>query len=216
MVRGVTIAVMTPPNPPPDLPPDLPVDAPRPDPQSGAGLRADSGLLSPQQPGRGERASKLPWVVAGAVVVLVTLFLIMAGRHKSASEATANRAAASGAPDAYAANMEISKVQMSESTNFAGGKVTYVDGEVANKGAATVDGVTVSVTFRNDVGEPPQVESMPLSLIRTREPYVDIEPVSAEPLTPGAQKEFRLIFDHVTPNWNQQFPAIAVVHTHTK
>jgi hypothetical protein len=57
---------------------------------------------------------------------------------------------------------------------------------------------------------------MPLSLIRTREPYVDIEPVSAEPLKPGDTHEFRLIFDHVTPTWNQQYPTVQPVRVQTR
>ncbi len=105
---------------------------------------------------------------------------------------------------------------MSEAANFAGGKVTYIDGQIANTGGKVVDGVVVTVTFKNDIGEPPQQETMPLSLIRTREPYVDIEPVSADPLKPGEQKDFRLIFDRVTPTWNQQYPEIKVVHAHTR
>ena len=42
----------------------------------------------------------------------------------------------------------------------------------------------------------------PLKLIRTREPYIDLEPVSAAPLKPGDVEDFRLIFDAVSPDWN--------------
>jgi hypothetical protein len=105
---------------------------------------------------------------------------------------------------------------MSEATNFAGGKVTYVDGVITNKGDKTVTGVNVLVTFNNDIAEPPQQSPMPLTLIRTREPYVDIEPVAAEPLKPGDSHEFRLIFDHVSPTWNQQYPVIQPTHIQTR
>ena len=39
-------------------------------------------------------------------------------------------------------------------------------------------GITVQVIFRNDEAMPPQVETLPLTLIRTREPYIDTQPVS--------------------------------------
>jgi hypothetical protein len=55
------------------------------------------------------------------------------------------------------------------------------------------------------------VETIPLSLIRTHEPYVDTEPVSAAPLKPGDNDEFRLIFEKIPENWNQQMPEIHVV-----
>ncbi len=120
------------------------------------------------------------------------------------------------APDPYVASLPISHIQMSEAANFAGGKVTYIDGQIANTGGKVVDGILVAVVFKNDIGELPQEETMPLSLIRTREPYVDIESVAADPLKPGEQKDFRLIFDRVTPTWNQQYPAIRVVRVHTR
>jgi hypothetical protein len=112
--------------------------------------------------------------------------------------------------------LAISNLQMSEAANFAGSKVTYVDGLVTNKGGKTVTGINVLVTFNNDIAEPPQQTPMPLTLIRTREPYVDIEPVSAEPLKPGNSHEFRLIFDHVSPTWNQQYPTVQPMHVQVR
>ena len=61
----------------------------------------------------------------------------------------------------------------------------------------TLTAITVQVAFRNDLKEIAQKETLPLSLIRTREPYVDTQPVSASPLKPGGEREFRLIFDSV-------------------
>jgi adenosylcobinamide amidohydrolase len=58
--------------------------------------------------------------------------------------------------------------------------------------------------------------AVPLSLIRTRQPYVDIEPVSAAPIEPGQQRDFRLIFDTVPADWNQQYPEIRVISVHSR
>jgi hypothetical protein len=57
---------------------------------------------------------------------------------------------------------------------------------------------------------------MPLSLIRTREPYVDIQPVSAAPIEPGQKRDFRLIFDTIPPDWNQQYPEVRVINVRGK
>jgi hypothetical protein len=160
-----------------------------------------------------EGRSWLPWIVAGAVVVAVLLFLVLSSHRQRAVQQAEE---ASQTPDAYASQLVIGNLDMSEATNFAGGKVTYVDGTITNKGDKTVSGVNVVVTFPNDIGEPPQRTPMPLMLIRTREPYVDIEPVSAEPLKPGDSHEFRLIFDHVSAIWNQHHPAIQVMRVQSK
>jgi hypothetical protein len=179
---------------------------------SSAGDSGAGGFLSEKKT-QPEGRSWLPWIIAGVVVVVVlSLVLISSHRERTARQAEN----ASQTPDPYASQLSIGNLQMSEAANFAGGKVTYVDGTITNKGDKTVTGVTVMVTFKNDIGEPPQKAPMPLSLIRTREPYVDIEAVSAEPLKPGDTHEFRLIFDHISPTWNQQYPTIQATHVQTR
>jgi hypothetical protein len=61
-----------------------------------------------------------------------------------------------------------------------------------------------------------QKETMPLNLIRTHQPYIDTEPVSAAPIKPGETREFRLIFDHVAEGWNQNYPEIRVIEVKFK
>ena len=93
---------------------------------------------------------------------------------------------------------------------------TYIDGQVTNSGGKTVTGVTVQVFFRNDEQMAPQIETVPVSLIRSRQPYIDTEPVKADPLTPGATKDFRLIFENIGGNWNQSLPDIHVIGVETR
>ncbi|HEY3990363.1 MAG TPA: DUF2393 family protein [Acidobacteriaceae bacterium] len=179
---------------------------------SSAGTGGPGGFLSEKKT-QPEDHSWLPWVVAGAVVVVVLGFILISSHRERAVRQAEN---ASQTPDPYASELSIGNLQMSEATNFTGSKVTYVDGTITNKGSKTVTGVNVVVTFSNDIGEPPQKVPMPLSLIRTREPYVDIEPVSAEPLKPSDTHEFRLIFDHISPTWNQQHPTILPIRVLTR
>jgi hypothetical protein len=75
-----------------------------------------------------------------------------------------------------------------------------------------VTAVTVQVVFRNDVDLAPQIDTVPLTLIRVKDPYIDIEPVSAAPLRPGDDREFRLTFETVPENWNQQMPEVRIIH----
>jgi hypothetical protein len=100
---------------------------------------------------------------------------------------------------------------MSTASNFAGSQLTYVDGRIRNIGARTLMGATVQVIFSNDMNYPPQVETTPLVFIRTHDPYVDTEPVSAAPLKPGDEQEFRLIFERIATDWNGQYPEVRVV-----
>ena len=43
-----------------------------------------------------------------------------------------------------------------------------------------------------------------------------MEPVSAAPLKPGGEQEFRLIFDAVSPDWDGAYPEIRIIRVEGK
>jgi len=151
----------------------------------------------------------MPLAIAAAAVVVFAVAVITV-MERGADRNTV--APVNAAADQYAASLPISNLQMSESSNLAGSKVTYLDGHIANKGDRTVTGVSVQVLFRNPAQEVAQNETHSLSLIRTRDPYVDIEPLSAAPLKPGDERDFRLIFDRVVPERDGAYPHIRILH----
>ncbi len=160
-----------------------------------------------------EERNWLPLAIAASVVVLVAVILIvfMQRGHEPATVTSI-----SASPDAYAASLPISDLAMSESSNLVGGKVTYVDGHIVNKGNRTVSGITVQVLFHNVEQEVTRNDTQLLKLIRTREPYIDTQPVSAAPLAPGDERDFRLIFDAAPPDWDGAYPQIRVLHVDFK
>lgn len=160
-----------------------------------------------------EERNWLPVAVASAVVLSIVAVAILLGLKNSGKAA----ATPINAPlDPYAASISLSDLQMSESANLAGGKVTYVDGRISNTGSHTVTAVSVQVLFRNFAHEVTQNETQSLKLIRVREPYIDVEPLSAAPLHPGDEKDFRLIFDGVKPDWDGAYPELRILHVETK
>jgi hypothetical protein len=155
----------------------------------------------------------LPLVIAAAVVLIAAAVVVLVLEH---GKGTAQVTPLSAVPDSYAISLPISHLAMSESANLAGGKVTYLDGHIANQGNRTVTGVTVQVLFRNYAHEVTQNETQSLKIIRMREPYIDIAPLSAAPLKPGGEQDFRLIFDTVSPDWDGAYPEVRVVHVEAK
>jgi hypothetical protein len=152
-------------------------------------------------------------VVAVALVVALAAVVILALEHRKGGPTVTP---VSTAADPYAPSLPITGLVMSESANLAGGKVTYIDGRIANTGSRTISGVTVQVLFRNVAKEVVQNETQPLKLIRIRDPYIDLEPVSAAPLKPGDSHDFRLIFDAVSQGWNGSYPEVRVIHADGK
>jgi hypothetical protein len=167
-------------------------------------------LIRPAQPAE---HNWLPVAVAAGVVLVVVVVLVFTlGHGKSQPQVTP----ISAQPDPYAANLPISNLAMSESSNLAGGKVTYLDGHIANHGSQTVSVISIQILFRNYAHEVAWNETQPMQLIRTRDPYVDLEPLSAAPLKPGDEQDFRLIFDTVPDSWDGAYPELRIVHVNAK
>jgi hypothetical protein len=165
------------------------------------------------RPAEAKERNWLPIAVAAGIVLAVFFGLVVFLEHgRNATTVTP----VSTAADPYASSLPISGLAMSESSNLAGSKVTYLDGHIANQGNRTVTGITVQILFRNIAHEVAQNETQQLKLIRTREPYIDVEPVSAAPLKPGGQQDFRLIFDAVSPNWDGAYPDVRIVKIDSK
>ena len=177
--------------------------------QSGTGSDAASGEapIFAEEPEERGGMPVAAWVVAALIVVALVGALVFFGWKKPAEAPNTLLPA-----DAYAASLPLSQFAMSESENLTGGKQTYLDGHIGNTGDRTVTAVTVQAVFRNDEELAPQIDTVPLRLIRVKEPYIDTEPVSAAPLKPGDDREFRLTFETVPENWNQQMPEVRVIH----
>lgn len=151
--------------------------------------------------------------VAAVIVLAIVGGLVIYFEH---AKTTPQVTPISATLDPYAASLPISQLAMSESANLAGGKVTYLDGQIANTGNRTITGVTVQVLFRDPAHEVAQNETHSLQLIRMRQPYIDVEPVSAAPLKPGDQRDFRLIFDTVAQDWDGAYPEVRIVRVESQ
>lgn len=150
----------------------------------------------------------VPWIVAACAIGLLLALILWFGRTPAPPP--------NAGIDPYAKYLVFRNVEVSQANNFAGDQLTYVDGTLENHGNRTVTSVTVQAAFANISGEAPQMEQVPVSIIRSREPYVDTIPISAAPLAPGKSQDFRLIFDNISPMWNQQAPQLTVLHAGTR
>lgn len=120
-----------------------------------------------------------------------------------------------GAPVAevhpYTENLSISDVRMVTATTFLGATVYYVDGMVHNQGEQTITGMRIEVTFRNTLGEVVQRDLLrTLSLVQ-RLGTEDAVDMSLAPIAPGELGHFRLTFDHISADWNRQYPELRMV-----
>jgi Protein of unknown function (DUF2393) len=165
---------------------------------------------SPGQPTIGQQApvaderdsSRLIIMIAVAGVIVVILGLAFLLREPP-------KAARTISP--YAANLKFSDPRMSAAENFVGSTVSYIDGTITNSGDKTVRHVILEVVFRDEVGQVAQDEpDMPLRVLKTTGPYPEAVDLSASPLGAGQSESYRLTFDHISAQWNRQYPEIKV------
>jgi hypothetical protein len=162
-------------------------------------------LLHPPPPDRDP--AWRPKILGIAAILIVAAVVVFVQRPKPHPPAPVNP---------YAAQLKISDIQLSAAQNFIGAKVTYVDGILTNPGNKTVTSAIIHVTFRDSYGQVAQIDDVPVKLLQTTGPYPDTIDLAASPLASAESKPFRLIFDHVSEQWNQSYPDLQVTNVTLK
>jgi hypothetical protein len=165
------------------------------------------GFIEPSPSTQERDSNRIPILIGMALVIVVVGIIVLFSRGQSKGKA---------APHPYAAKLKISDLKMSAAENFVGATVTYLDGKLTNTGDKTVIHATVHVVFKDSLGQIAQTEDVPLHVLQTGGPYLDAVDLSASPLTPGQSKPFRLTFEHVTEEWNHEFPELRVMDVSLK
>jgi hypothetical protein len=162
------------------------------------------GLLQSSQ------ATKRNWfpIIAAFVLLAIVLVLLLLF--------SGSKAQLPIAPPAYAANIKLTNVHMITAENFVGSSVTYIEGTVTNAGSKTLTGTTVELVFKNSLHEIVQREDVPLLVLRSSNPYRDFSNLRDLPLQPDASRDFRLSLEHISADWNQQYPELKIVDVTTK
>ncbi|HYM08969.1 MAG TPA: hypothetical protein VEU11_20625 [Terriglobales bacterium] len=162
---------------------------------------------SPVTPADDRNSSWLPIVFGVALVVSVVVIASLLLRTDSKI---------ANAPHPYAANIKFSDMKMSAAENFVGSTVTYLDGTVTNAGDKTVSRAMVNVTFKDSLGQVVQAEEVALRILQTSGPYPEALDLAVAPLAPAQSRPFRLTFEHVTADWNHEYPELQVTDVAVK
>jgi hypothetical protein len=166
------------------------------------------GLIEPSPLTQETADSNLRAIVVGIVAVLVAVGVIAVLTRTSPRIPVA--------PNPYASSLILSDLKMSAAENFVGIRVTYIDGTVTNTGDKTVSHAVVHVNFKNSLDQIAQAEDVPVRVLQTSGPYPDAVDFSASPLPPHQSKPFRLIFEHVSADWNHAYPELQVTDVSLK
>ncbi len=166
------------------------------------------GSLLQPSPATEERSSNLRPILLGLALVVVVVGIAAFLLRTDSKIATP--------PHPYAANLKFSDMKMSAAENFIGSTVTYLDGTVTNAGDKTVSHAVAHVSFKDSLGQVAQAEDVPLHVLQTTGPYAEAVDLSISPLAPSQSSQFRLTFEHVTADWNHEYPELRVTDVSIK
>jgi hypothetical protein len=147
------------------------------------------------------------------IVIAIAVIVAIAG---AAALLLRERPQPKPGPPPYAASLKFSDLKMSQAQNFVGATVTYIDGTLNNTGDKTLAHAVVQVTFKDSYGQVAQIENVPIKVLQMAGPYDDTVDLTVAPLAPGQSKPFRLIFEHVSEQWNQAYPELQITNVTTK
>lgn len=141
-------------------------------------------------------AFRLALIAAGGLVLVITGAILYWNRV----------ARPSGSPQplaeeerAYLERITVGNVQMSAAENFLGNTVTYLDGQITNKGTRQVRHVQLEMEFVDVLNQ--------VVLRETADPVNTRTPA----LKPGETRAFQIAFEHMPMDWNQAPPRIQIV-----
>jgi hypothetical protein len=170
---------------------------------------AEKSLSSKNEPFSGPKddgSSNPFWVSLAMGVTFLALVIgavVFFGRSKP--DPNAHKA------DPYLANLKISELHISLGEDFAGNRITYIEGKITNTGDKKVTGATIELRFKNVLGETTQQEDLPVMALLFKLPYEDYGTLEQAPLAPGQTREFRLTLEHLTSDWDRQLPQVKMV-----
>ena len=155
-------------------------------------------LFSPAQSKAQER-NWAPFLVGLVAVVIVVAIIVVVARHKPQTAPQ---------PNPYSASLQLSNPKMSAAENYVGGTVTYLDVSITNTGDKALIGAAMKLVFKNSLNEVVQNETLPLHVLIENQMagYPDLMDLGRSPIAPGQTKTVRMTLEHISADWNQNYP----------
>src|SRR5208337_2004350 len=145
-----------------------------------------------------------PFIVGLVAVVIVVALIVVVTRNQGRTTTQ---------PNPYLAKLQLSSPKMSVAENYVGGTVTYLDVNITNTGDQALIGAAMNLVFINSMHEVVQTETLPLHVLVENQMggYPDLADLGRSPIAPGQTKTVRMTLEHISDEWNQNYPEMQLV-----
>lgn len=140
-----------------------------------------------------------PFLVGAVVVLIVFGAFYFALSFSGTSNSTVQKPLSFGpAEQEYVTNIKFENLNLSGFENMLHQKVTYLSGDISNKGPRTIRAAEITVEFYD--------QSNKVALRDRRRVIGD----NTRPLESGETESFQIGFEAIPDSWNHKFPAIHI------
>ncbi len=169
---------------------------------------AMADLFTPAEPPAQER-NWMPIVIGLIAVLLVVGIIVVLTRSHGPTASQTNP---------YADKLHLSTPKLSAAENYVGGTVTYLDVNITNTGDRALVGADMKAVFKNTLDEVVQTETLPLRVLVENQMggYPDLVDLGRSPIALGQTKTVRVTLEHISADWNRNYPEIQLVNLKLK
>ncbi len=156
--------------------------------------------MEPGESSYKDQRSQFPYAfTAGLIIVaiLVTVIVLVV-KHTRTAPVAEVKLPYGAAEQAYSDRIHFDDIKLAHATNFLNQDFTYVAGTVANMGDKDIKAIQVQIEFRNTLDQ---------VVLRETESLI---PPDADPIPAGQRRDFQVTLEHLSEEWNHQYPSIHV------
>lgn len=157
--------------------------------------------MEPGESSYSKQRSQFPVAfLAGLIIVAILVggIVLVVLHTRTASTGAAAKLPFGPAEQAYAERVHFQDIRLAHATNFLNQDFTYVGGTISNDGVKDIRALEVQIEFRDALHQ--------VILRETQELIVP----GTDPIAAGQRRDFQVTLEHLSSEWNQQYPSIQI------
>jgi hypothetical protein len=156
--------------------------------------------MEPGESSYKDQRSQFPYAFTAGLIIVAILVavIVLVVKHTRTAPVAEVKLPYGAAEQAYSDRIHFDDIKLAHATNFLNQDFTYVAGTVANMGDKDIKAIQVQIEFRDTLDQ---------VVLRENESLI---PPDAEPIPAGQRREFQVTLEHLSEEWNHQYPSIRV------
>ena len=156
--------------------------------------------MEPGESSYKDQRSQFPYAFTAGLIIVAILVavIVLVVKHTRTAPVAEVKLPYGAAEQAYSDRIHFDDIKLAHATNFLNQDFTYVAGTVANMGDKDIKAIQVQIEFRNTLNQ---------VVLRENE---SLSPPDAEPIPAGQRRDFQVTLEHLSEEWNHQYPSIRV------